>query len=117
MAGLNLKSMKQGKKELDGPSVGKYTPNPYSYSHKISLDSAAMDKLGMDTPKVGDVFDVGAHGHVTSVEESDRENGQKSRRVEIQLKKMAASKQKGGKSMFDALSAGVKAGSAASEDG
>jgi hypothetical protein len=109
MAGLNLKSMKQGKKELEGPSVGKYKPDPYSYSHRISLDSDALSKLGIDTPKVGDVFDVGAHGHVISVEESDRANGQKSRRVELQLKKMAATKQKGSKSMFDAVSAGIKA--------
>lgn len=116
MAGLNLKSMKQGKRELDGPSVGKYKPDPYSYSHRISLDSSALDKLGMATPKVGDVFDVGGHGHVISVEESDRANGQKSRRVELQLKKMAATKQKVGKSMFDAVSAGVKAGSSASEE-
>lgn len=116
MAGLNLKSMKQGKKELDGPSVGKYKPDPYSYSHRISLDDSALDKLGIATPKVGDVFDVGGHGHVISVEESDRANGQKSRRVELQLKKMAATKQKGGKSMFDAVSAGVKVGSQAEED-
>jgi hypothetical protein len=116
MAGLNLKSMKQGKKELDGPSIGKYKPDPYSYNHRITLDGDALSKLGVDTPKVGDVFDVGAHGHVVSVEESDRANGQKSRRVELQLKKMAANKQKSGKSMFDAVSAGVKAGSSASEE-
>lgn len=116
MAGLNLKSMKQGKKALNGEHVGKYTPDPYSYAHRITLDGDALSKLGLDTPKVGDVFDVGAHGHVISVEESDRANGQKSRRVELQLKKMAAQKQKGSKSMFDAVSAGVAAGSQANDE-
>lgn len=117
MAGLKLKSMAQSKKQLDGNKIGEYKPNPYGYEHRISLNADALDKLRVDTPKVGDVFDVGAHGHVISVQEMDRENGQKSRRVELQLKRMAASKQKKGKSMFDAVSDGVKAGSAASEDG
>ena len=107
MAGLKLANMKMGKKELDGNSIGKYKPNPYSYEHRISLDDDALTKLGMDTPKVGDVFDVMAHGHVTSVSQDERENGKKSRRVELQLKRMGAKQQQGGKSMLDALSSGV----------
>lgn len=117
MAGLKLKNMARSKKELTGDKIGKYTPNPYSYEHKVSLDNEALTKLGIDTPKVGDVFDVMAHGHVTSVSQDEGENGRKSRRVELQLKKMGAAKQAGkGKSALSALNDGIKAGSAAKDE-
>jgi len=108
MAGLKLQDMKKGKKELTGNHVGDYKPNPYSYEHRVTLDDSALTKLGVDTPKVGDVFDVMAHGHVTSVSQDEGENGRKSRRVELQLKKMGAQKQaKKGKSMLDAVNEGI----------
>lgn len=113
---LKLQDMKHGKKALDGEKVGSYKPSPYSYEHRVTLDNDALTKLGMDTPKVGDVFDVMAHGHVTSVSQDERSNGEKSRRVELQLKKMGAAKQAKGKSMLDAVSDGVKAGSSAKDE-
>lgn len=117
MAGLRLKDMARSKKELTGDKVGSYKPSPYSYEHRVTLDADALSKLGIDTPKVGDVFDVMAHGHVMSVSSNESENGKKSHRVELQLKKMAAKAQKkGGKSMLDAVSDGVKAGSDASDE-
>lgn len=111
---LKLANMKMGKKKLSGGEVGSYSPSPYSYEHKISLDNDALTKLGMDTPKVGDVFDVMGHGHVTSVSQDESENGKKSRNVSVQLKKMAMQKQSGG-SALDALSKGVAEGSQADE--
>ncbi len=116
MAGLNLKNMARSKKSLDGEKIGTYKPNPYSYEHRVSLDNDALTKLGIDTPKVGDVFDVMAHGHVTSVSQDESENGKKSRRVELQLKKMGASKQSKGKSVLDAVNAGIAEGSNAKDE-
>jgi hypothetical protein len=108
-SGLKLKDMARGKKELTGSKIGEYKPSPYSYEHRVTLDDASLTKLGVNTPKVGDVFDVMAHGHVTSVSQDEGENGKKSRRVELQLKKMAAQKQgKKGKSALDALNEGIE---------
>jgi hypothetical protein len=40
--------------KVAGKGVGAPAISPYSYEHKISLDSAALTKLGANTPKVGD---------------------------------------------------------------
>jgi len=90
------------------PSVGKEVPNPYSYEHRITLNGEDADKLNIGTPKVGDVFDVTGHGHVMSVNETESENGKKERRIELQLKKMAANaRKKKGESALDAVSQAV----------
>ena len=96
------------KETLNPKSPGKEVPNPYAYEHRVTLNADDMSKLGMDEPKVGDVFHVLGQGHVTSVSQDESENGYKSRRVELQMKKMAMQK-KGGKgpSMLDAVSQGV----------
>lgn len=89
-------------------SLGKEVPNPYSYEHRITLNGEDADKLGIGTPKVGDVFDTHAEGHVTSVSQSESENGKKAHRIEIQLKRMAAKARKGGgKSALDTVSDAV----------
>lgn len=104
------------KVSLKANSIGSMR-DPYSYEHKVTLDDAALTKLGIDTPKVGDVFDVVAHGHVTSVSQDERQNGGKSRTVSLQLKKMGAQKKASkGKSALDAVNEGIAAGSAASGD-
>ena len=57
MSGLNLGQLpqtKEFKEKLSGKGVGEGAPNPFSYEHKISLDSASLSKLGVSTPKVGD---------------------------------------------------------------
>jgi hypothetical protein len=106
---MKLFSMRQsGKESLSPSSVGKFKPDPYSYEHKITLDDAALTKLGMDTPKVGDVFHVMAHGHVTSVSQDESQNGGKSRHVSLQLKKMGTQKAPKGGSALDAVNSGIK---------
>jgi len=89
-------------------SVGKEVPNPYSYEHRITLNGEDADKLGIGTPKVGDVFDVEGHGHVMSVSQQESENGKSERRIELQMKRMAAKARKGGgKSALDTVSDAV----------
>lgn len=77
------------KASLNPKTIGK-EQNAYSYEHKITLDDAALSKLGLDTPKVGDKFHVMAHGTVTDVSQDSSADGRKSRRVGIQLRKMGA---------------------------
>lgn len=111
---MKLFSMrKSGKESLSPSSVGKFKPDPYSYSHRIELDAGDLAKLGADTPKVGDVFHVVAHGHVVSSQQSERENGDKSHNVSLQLKKMGAKKMagKGPGSVLEAVNAGIAAAS------
>lgn len=109
--------MRQSPKEsVSTGSVGKIKPDPYSYDHRISLDDATLSKLGIDTPKVGDVFHVVAHGHVTSVSQDESQNGGKSRRVSLQLQKMGAEqKEPKGKSALDAVNEGISNASGSEE--
>lgn len=109
---MKLFSMRQsGKESLSPSSVGRMKPDPFSYEHKVTLDDAALTKLGVGTPKVGDVFHVMAHGHVTSVSQDESQNGGKSRRVSLQLQKMGMQKKGSGGSALDAVSQGVAEGS------
>lgn len=106
---MKLFSMrKSGKESLSPSSVGKFKPDPYSYSHRIELDAGDLAKLGVNAPKVGDVFHVMAHGHVTSVNQQERQNGDKSHNVSLQLKKMGLQKATKGGSALDAVNSGIK---------
>lgn len=108
---MKLFSMrKSGKESLSPNSVGKFKPDPFSYSHRIELDAGDLAKLGANSPKVGDVFHVLAHGHVTSVNQHEAQNGDKTHNVSLQLKKMGIQKMKGGGgSALDAVNAGIAA--------
>lgn len=103
IAGVKLGNMAKSKESLKPGNVGKISPDPYSYEHRISLDADAANKAGMGaTPKVGDVFHVMGEGHVHSV--SDTGNGVQ---VGIQLKKLGVKKkQKGG--ALGAVESGIK---------
>lgn len=99
------------KESLRPKSIGAEKPDPYAYEHRVTLNSEDMSKLGIDAPSVGDEFHVMAHGKVVSTSANEHENGDKAHRVELQLHKMGVKPAKGGKSMLDAVSDGVKEGS------
>lgn len=110
IAGVKLANMAKPKESLKSDNVGKLTPDPYSYNHRISLDQDALDKMGVaETPKVGDVFHVLGEGHVHSVNMDHSEGGKQSLNVGIQMRKMGM-KPKGtpGGSALDAVSKGIK---------
>jgi hypothetical protein len=97
-------------KESVSPStVGKETPSPYSYEHKITLNKDDMANLGLNDVKVGDVFHTLAEGHVVSTDQQEGENGKAAHNVHVQLKKMAmkAKKGQGGKSALQTVSDAV----------
>lgn len=108
IAGVKLADMKRSKVSLKSSNVGKISPDPYSYEHRISLDQDALTKMGVSkTPTVGDVFHVMGEGHIHSV----NTDGNGGFSVGMQLKKLGAkSKSKGsGKGgAFDAVSKGIK---------
>ena len=111
MAGPKLVDMgrKPLKESLTTSNVGAQKPSPYTYEHKITLNSEDMGKLGVEEPQIGDVFHVMSEGHVQSVEQTERENGEKSHTVDIQLKRMAVKHQKEGQgSMLGAVDKGLK---------
>jgi hypothetical protein len=117
VAGVKMVDMKRPKESLSPKNVGKISPDPYSYDHRISLDQDALDKLGVaGTPKVGDVFHVLGQGHVHSVDMQDSDGGGKSLRVGIQLRKLGVKPKAAGtpapkgatpKGALDAVSKGV----------
>lgn len=108
IAGVKLADMKRSKVSLKSSNVGKISPDPYSYEHRISLDQDALTKMGVSkTPTVGDVFHVMGEGHIHSVT-SDGNGGFN---VGMQMKKLGAkpkAKSSGKGGAFDAVSKGVK---------
>lgn len=108
IAGVKLADMKRSKVSLKSSNVGKISPDPYSYEHRISLDQDALSKMGVSkTPTVGDVFHVMGEGHIHSV----HTDGNGGFSVGMQLKKLGAkakSKASGKGGAFDAVSKGVK---------
>lgn len=111
IAGVKLGNMARSKVSLKPSNVGKLTPDPYSYEHRITLDQDAMTKMGVSkTPTVGDVFHVMGEGHVHSV----NTDGTGAMSVGLQLRKLGAKKVAGkgspGKSggALNAVNAGIK---------
>lgn len=76
---------------LASPAKEPKSRDSYPYGTELHLDHETMDKLGMDTPRVGDKHHVHAHAHVTSVSEDHRDGEKKTRRVTLQLRKMSVS--------------------------
>lgn len=87
-----LVDLKRSKGDSEEKSVTLASPSShekYPYGTELHLDHETMDKLGMKTPRVGDVHHVHAHAHVTSISENHRDGGKKERRVTLQLRKMS----------------------------
>jgi len=87
----NQKKKNQGEGGLKDPSLA---VNDYPYGLRLSLDDAALDKLGMDLPDVGDVVDVVAKARVEEVSaRSHRHDGrsEQHRRAELQITNMKVS--------------------------
>lgn len=110
---FKMVDLRRPKESLRTKNVGKISPDPYSYEHRISLDQDSLDKLGMDIPKTGDKLHVMGHAEVKSVSQNDHGGeGGKTSRVELQFKRMALrpkSKDDGG--LRGAVDAGIKQGS------
>lgn len=105
---FKMASLAKGKESLDS-KPGKITSSPWSYEHRITLDQNALDKLGIDVPDVGDKFHVMGHAEVSNVSSHSSEDGSKSTRVELQMKKMGMRKKGAGpSSATDAVNAGIK---------
>lgn len=107
IAGVKLGNMAKTKASLTKP--GKFSPDPYSYEHRITLDQDALGKMGISkTPTVGDVFHVMGEGHIHSV----NTDGSGGFSVGMQMKKLGAvkkgSKPSGKGGAFDAVSSGIK---------
>lgn len=62
----------------------------YPWGLTISLDEKTLAKLGLDEdPEVGDYIDLRAFASVTSVSRNERGNGEISRRIELQIERLA----------------------------
>lgn len=106
---FKMADLKRPKESLKPKNVGKIGPDPYSYEHRISLDQDNLDKLGIDTPKVGDTYHVLGHAEVKSVSQNDHGAGDKSTRVELQFKRMGMKpKAAGGNGLLGAINDGIK---------
>jgi hypothetical protein len=100
--------------KLSGANVGAPGISPYSYEHKIGLNTKDLNNLGMQGPhKVGDKVILHAEGEIASVasHQTDADEGT-THHIQIQLKKMGVQpKLGGGGSIADAVNQGIKQGS------
>jgi hypothetical protein len=104
--------LKRPKESLKPQNIGKISPDPYSYDHRISLDADAMNKLGMDTlPQVGDEFHGHFKAHVKSVSErSDAgtgPQGKSDKRVELQIHHLGMAAQEKNTGALGAVNKGI----------
>jgi hypothetical protein len=104
--------LKRPKESLKPGSVGKVSPDPYSYDHRISLDADAMNKLGVDAlPNVGDEF----HGHFkakvhsvsSSAEAGTGPQGKSEKRVTLQIHHMGIQQQSKNSGPLGAVNKGI----------
>lgn len=87
---MKMADMKLSKSEKKDTMPHAVDSQPdYPYGLRLSLDSAALEKLGITSlPKVGAKLEVEAIGVVTSVSQHESKNND-SRHVEIQLQEMS----------------------------
>jgi hypothetical protein len=84
----DMKMTKSEKKDTM-PTTAEANSPSYPYGLRLSLDSAALEKLGITSlPKVGAKLMVHGMGVVTSVSQHESKNND-SRSVEIQLQELA----------------------------
>lgn len=79
-------------KERNSPKACsiEYGGNKYPYGLCINLESQALDKLGIDTlPKPGTKMQLTATVVVTSASLNQRQDGEDSKRLELQIEKMS----------------------------
>lgn len=105
--------LKRPKESLKPGNVGKISPDPYSYDHRISLDADAMNKLGMDTlPNVGDEFHGHFKAHVKSVsmnqDEGTGPQGKSRKRVELQIHHLGMQQQAKNSGALGAVNRGIE---------
>ena len=105
--------LKRPKESLKPQNIGKISPDPYSYDHRISLDADAMNKLGMDKlPQVGDEFHGHFKAHVKSVSQ-DAEAGtgpqgkSENKRVTLQIHHLGMAAQEKNTGALGAVNKGI----------
>lgn len=96
---MALKSMEmndQARKDYMGccPSTSDQAEGPkYPYGLELRLDTEGIKKLGLEGCNVGDTCAVVAKGKVTAKSSNDREGGEPTLSLEIQLTDMDVSTQ------------------------
>jgi hypothetical protein len=101
---MKLVDMKRAKRsETKAPAVLK--DDPYGYGLRITLDADQIDKLGIDMPKAGAVFEIEAVATVTRVSQSESAESDGSKSIELQIRKLGVEKKL--KSVRDAIDTGI----------
>jgi hypothetical protein len=90
MKTVSMKLSKSQKKRMFGASpVGSSSSPDYPWGLSLTLDSAALKKLGVEElPEAGEECMIHATGKVTTVSETANEKGGE-RRVDVQITKLA----------------------------
>jgi len=90
---MDMVDMKMDKSESASPvevakCCDKLSGSQYPYGLEIRLEKDSLDKLELEDCEVGDFYMVIAKCKVTSTNESERENGDDSKCVTLQIVKM-----------------------------
>lgn len=86
-----LKSMKiekEAAEKMYGPATAVAEAPQYPYGLRLSLDNAALEKLGIEMPEVGDKMKMLAQVEVVGTSAYDAKEGGKRLSVELQITDM-----------------------------
>lgn len=85
---MEMVNLKTGTDSFQDEKGETHTRDDYPYGLSISLDNETLTKLGISTPKVGDVVMITAKAIVKSTSERQDDDGTY-RRAEMQITDMA----------------------------
>lgn len=82
---MNVVNMKTGTESVESDDGKVETRDDYPYGLRLSLNSEQLKKLGIDTPAVGSMLQLGGMAKVVSSSTYEDEGEEPRSRVELQI--------------------------------
>lgn len=82
---MKVVNMKTGTESVEGENGQTETRDEYPWGLRITLNSDALKKLGIDLPKVGDMMALGGLAKVVGVSVRESENSDSHSQVDLQI--------------------------------
>ncbi|MCK0554658.1 hypothetical protein KFO32_16580 [Pantoea ananatis] len=89
---MKVVNMKTGTESVEGENGQTETRDEYPWGLRITLNSDALKKLGIDLPKVGDMMALGGLAKVVGVSVRESENSDSHSQVDLQITDMGIEK-------------------------
>jgi len=79
----------QTKEAGNAPTIAKSDSPKYPYGLALNLDTATVEKLGLEGCEVGDEYEITAKAKVTSISENDTEGSDYNKTISLQITSMS----------------------------